>query len=218
MRRTAQGDEFRSNVHRGGRAESVDIAPEYAQTAIQAAQIMGLRVAGVDMLESEEGPKIMEVNSSPGLEGIEAATGLDVAGKIIEHLEEAVEFPDIDIRQRLTLKSGYGVAEVPIPADSQLVNQFLRDSIFADREVTVLSILRGSLAIPTPNGDSQILAGDRLICYGKLLTIKMIFGGEQTAAADRGRRGRLLRDRQHLTIEATATAATATAATATGSP
>jgi len=66
MRRTAQGDEFRSNVHRGGSAEAVDIAPEFEQAAVKAAQIMGLRVAGVDMLESDHGPLILEVNSSPG--------------------------------------------------------------------------------------------------------------------------------------------------------
>ena len=71
MRRRAQGDEFRSNVHRGGTVERVELSPEYAETAVRAAHIMGLRVAGVDMLEGEHGPLVMEVNSSPGLQGIE---------------------------------------------------------------------------------------------------------------------------------------------------
>ncbi|MEM9696903.1 MAG: RimK family alpha-L-glutamate ligase, partial [Myxococcota bacterium] len=71
MRRVAQGQEFRSNVHRGGRTEAVELDDHFRETAVRAAQIMGLRVAGVDMLESKEGPQIMEVNSSPGLEGIE---------------------------------------------------------------------------------------------------------------------------------------------------
>ncbi|MCA9256295.1 MAG: RimK family alpha-L-glutamate ligase, partial [Phycisphaerales bacterium] len=84
MRRVAQGQEFRSNVHRGGRAEKIDLDPEYEKTAVRAAQIMGLRVAGVDMLEGADGPKIMEVNSSPGLEGIEKATGKNIAAKIFE--------------------------------------------------------------------------------------------------------------------------------------
>ena len=71
MRRIAQGQEFRSNVHRGGQTEAIELTDEYRETAIRAAQIMGLRVAGVDMLEGKDGPQVMEVNSSPGLEGIE---------------------------------------------------------------------------------------------------------------------------------------------------
>ncbi|MFV0252655.1 MAG: RimK family alpha-L-glutamate ligase, partial [Beutenbergiaceae bacterium] len=86
MRRTAQGDEFRSNVHRGGSVEAVELDQEFRDTAVRAAQIMGLRVAGVDMLEGADGPLVMEVNSSPGLEGIEAATKLDVAGSIIDYI------------------------------------------------------------------------------------------------------------------------------------
>src|SRR5690606_29345318 len=85
MRRSAQGTEFRSNVHRGGVAVPVQLEPEYERTAVMAAQILGLRVAGVDMLESNEGPQVMEVNSSPGLEGIETATGVDIAGEMIKH-------------------------------------------------------------------------------------------------------------------------------------
>ena len=74
MRRVADGDEFRSNVHRGGRVEAVQLDSEYETTAILAAQILGLSVAGVDLLEGKDGPQVMEVNSSPGFEGIEKAT------------------------------------------------------------------------------------------------------------------------------------------------
>ena len=172
MRRTAQGDEFRSNVHRGGRAERVQLSPEYETTAIRAAQILGLRVAGVDMLESDDGPQVMEVNSSPGLRGIEEATEVDVAAAIIEHLEEQVLFPELDIRQRLTLKSGYGVAEIPVERGSKLANARLRDSGLREREVAVLSIARGSITIPNPGDDREILPGDTLLCFGKLLTLK----------------------------------------------
>src|SRR5690606_8256282 len=77
MRRVAQGQEFRSNVHRGGKTEVIELDEVYQETAVRAAQIMGLRFAGVDMLEGREGPQVMEVNSSPGLEGIETASGLD---------------------------------------------------------------------------------------------------------------------------------------------
>jgi ribosomal protein S6--L-glutamate ligase len=112
MRRVAQGTEFRSNVHRGGKTEVVTLDDTYKDTAIRAAQIMGLRVAGVDMLEGNDGPQIMEVNSSPGLEGIETCTQLDIAGAIVDYIAAQVDFPEIDLRQRLTVSRGYGVAEL----------------------------------------------------------------------------------------------------------
>lgn len=87
MRRQAQPGEFRSNLHRGGTAEAIKITPEERATAVQAAKIMGLDVAGGDILRSARGPLVLEVNSSPGLQGVEAASGKDVAGKIIEFLE-----------------------------------------------------------------------------------------------------------------------------------
>lgn len=88
MQRTGSGEDFRSNLHRGGSAKIIKITPEERSTAIRSAKIIGLNVCGVDMLRSNHGPVVMEVNSSPGLEGIEGATGIDVAGKIIEFLEK----------------------------------------------------------------------------------------------------------------------------------
>lgn len=88
MERKGTGEDFRSNLHRGGTARAVRITPEERSTAIRAARKLGLNVAGVDMLRSNHGPVIIEVNSSPGLEGIERATGKDIAGKIIEFIEE----------------------------------------------------------------------------------------------------------------------------------
>ena len=87
MRKAAPG-EFRSNLHRGGTAELIRITPEERSTAVRAAKFMGLNVSGVDILRSNHGPVVMEVNSSPGLEGIESATKKDVAGMIIEFLEK----------------------------------------------------------------------------------------------------------------------------------
>jgi ribosomal protein S6--L-glutamate ligase len=87
MKRTGAEGDFRSNLHRGGTAKLVKISPEERATAVRAAKIMGLNVCGVDILQSDSGPVIMEVNSSPGLEGIEKATGKDVAGQIIEYIE-----------------------------------------------------------------------------------------------------------------------------------
>lgn len=88
MKRQGAQGEFRSNLHRGGTAEKIKLTPEERSTAIRAVKTMGLKVAGVDMLRSNHGPVVMEVNSSPGLEGIETATGVDVAGKIIEFIEK----------------------------------------------------------------------------------------------------------------------------------
>jgi ribosomal protein S6--L-glutamate ligase len=95
MRRQAVAGEFRSNMHRGGTAKKLRLSPEYRRTAVTAARILGLTVAGVDMLESEDGPMVMEVNSSPGLEGIQKTTDVDVADAIIEHIERQVNYqPD----------------------------------------------------------------------------------------------------------------------------
>ncbi len=87
MKRTGAEGEFRSNLHQGGSSESIELSKKERVAAIKAAKAMGLGVAGVDMLPSSRGPLIMEVNSSPGLQGIETSTGIDVAGRIIEYLE-----------------------------------------------------------------------------------------------------------------------------------
>lgn len=88
MKRTGKEGEFRSNIHRGGRAELIKITPEERSTATRAASIMGLNIAGVDLMRSNHGPVVLEVNSSPGLEGIEKATGKDIAGYIIDFIEK----------------------------------------------------------------------------------------------------------------------------------
>jgi len=168
MRRTAQGDEFRSNVHRGGSVEIVELTPEYEQAAVKSAQIMGLKVAGVDLLEGDDGPLVMEVNSSPGLQGIEAATRLDVAGAIIDHIANQVSFPDIDVRQRLSISTGYGVAEILVHGSADLVGHKLGDSGLKERDITVLTLHRGSNVVPNPRAGTILESGDRLLCFGKL--------------------------------------------------
>lgn len=92
MKRQAKAGEFRSNIHRGGIGSVVKITPEERSTAVRAAQIMGLNVAGVDILRSNHGPVVLEVNSSPGLQGIEVTTGVDVAGKIVDFIEQNAKF------------------------------------------------------------------------------------------------------------------------------
>ncbi|MGZ5622265.1 MAG: 30S ribosomal protein S6--L-glutamate ligase, partial [Methylobacter sp.] len=95
MKRQATEGEFRSNLHRGGSATLVRLTPEERSTAVRAARIMGLNVCGVDMLRSNHGPVIMEVNSSPGLQGIEAASGKDIADLIIQFIEKRFESLEI---------------------------------------------------------------------------------------------------------------------------
>lgn len=168
MRRVAQGQEFRSNVHRGGVAEPVELDERYRETAVRCAQILGLRVAGVDMLEGNDGPQVMEVNSSPGLEGIETATGLDIAGAVIDYLAAQVDFPEIDIRQRLTVSKGYGVTELYIPEGSKFVGQTILQSTVEDKDLNVLTLYRDGKVYPNPRRDRTLEPGDKLLCYGKL--------------------------------------------------
>ena len=187
MRRRARGTEFRSNVHRGGTTEAVTLEPAYEQTAVKAAQIMGLRVAGVDMLESKEGPQVMEVNSSPGLEGIEGITKIDIASLIIQHVEEQAQFPEIDIQQKLTVKGGYGVSEITIDAQHPLAQHTLAEAGLRDRDVLVLSINRHGVIIPNPNGSQIVLPGDVLLCFGKKLTLRGLVPVAQRGGKKRGR-------------------------------
>jgi ribosomal protein S6--L-glutamate ligase len=168
VRRVADGQEFRSNVHQGGRAEPIELEPAYERTAVRAAQILGLRVAGVDMLEGSSGPQVMEVNSSPGLEGIEGATGVDIAGEIIDFVAGQVDFPEIDIRQRLTVSVGYGVAELHVPPTSELDGRSIRETSLRERDITVLSIQRGQLVLPNPRPSEVLEGDDRLLCFGKM--------------------------------------------------
>ncbi len=104
MKRQALAGEFRSNLHRGGTARKFRLPPEYRKTALAAARVLGLRFAGVDMIESAEGPMVMEVNSSPGLEGIQRVAGIDVADAVIEYIER--ELPSNGRATPLPSKNG----------------------------------------------------------------------------------------------------------------
>ena len=168
MRRVAQGQEFRSNVHRGGLTEPVTLDDRYRETAIRAAQIMGLRVAGVDMLEAKDGPQIVEVNSSPGMEGIEGCTHLDIAGAIVDYIAAQVNFPEIDLRQRLTVSKGYGITEIHIPEGSKYVGSSIAESGLYEHDINVLTLHHGTTVIPNPKEHRILEAGDRLLCFGKM--------------------------------------------------
>ena len=101
MRRRAKRGEFRSNLHRGGRGRPVELEPAYVDAALQATSVVGLEVAGVDLLETREGPTLLEVNSSPGFEGLERATGLDAAGAIIDRALALSRARDVATRRAL---------------------------------------------------------------------------------------------------------------------
>jgi ribosomal protein S6--L-glutamate ligase len=172
MRRVAQGQEFRSNVHRGGVSEPIELDEEFQATAVRAAQIIGLRVAGVDMLESADGPQIMEINSSPGLEGIETCTGLDVAGAIIDYIAAQVDFPEIDVRQRLTVSKGYGVSEIYVPEGSNFVGMTIEATELSEQDINVLTLYRGNKVIPNPKMSRILEADDKLLCFGKMESMR----------------------------------------------
>lgn len=172
MRRVAQGQEFRSNVHRGGRTEQIELDEKYKQTAIRAAQIMNLGVAGVDMLEGKNGPQIMEVNSSPGLEGIEKCTNVDVAGAIIDYIASRVDFPEIDFRQRLTVSKGYGISEIIIPEGSEYVGKTIGEAGFREKDMNVLMLQRDGKFIPNPRAERVLEGDDKMLCFGKREAMK----------------------------------------------
>lgn len=100
MKRTSAGDDFRSNLHRGGSAKSVRISKEEREAALKSAKVFGLGIAGVDLLRSANGPKVLEVNSSPGFQGIEEATGKNIAGHLYDAIEKKVRPAPVRKRKR----------------------------------------------------------------------------------------------------------------------
>ncbi len=172
MRRVAQGQEYRSNVHRGGRAEPLKLDRAYTETAVRACQILGLKVAGVDMLESSDGPQVMEVNSSPGLTGIETATRVDVAGAIIDYMADMVRFPDMDLRQRLSVSRGYGVAEILVGESSPLLGKTFAEAGLREQKAQALTLHREGRVIANPKRGRVIVLGDRILCFGKLPVLR----------------------------------------------
>lgn len=122
----------------------------------------------------------MEVNSSPGLEGIERATGLDIAGAIIDYISNQVAFPEIDVRQRLSVSTGYGVAELSMNADAELVGKTLGESGLWERDITVLTLHRGVTVIPNPRKHVVLEGDDRLLCFGKLEEMRSMIPARST--------------------------------------
>jgi len=169
MRRRARGREFRSNYHLNGTVEKVELPASYAEAACRAARLLGLNIAGVDLLEGKNGPLVLEVNSSPGLEGIEKASGVNVAGAIVDFVMEDTAFSEVDIGQLLRTIPGSGVLSLQLRNHPKMVGKRLRD-VFAS--VPVFALSRENRLVWNPEEDLQLRYDDVLVCYGELTELR----------------------------------------------
>ena len=172
MRRRARGREFRSNFHLNGTVESVDISDEYREIACRAARVLGLNVAGVDLLEGVNGPLVLEVNSSPGLEGIEKASGQNVAGAIIDFVSNDHNFSDVNMDLMLNTVPGMGALSIHMKNHPYLVGCTISE-LYGSRKPTVMALSRDGELIWNPEVDSQLRFSDVIICYGELQDLKL---------------------------------------------
>jgi ribosomal protein S6--L-glutamate ligase len=171
MRRKARGREFRSNYHLNGTVEKVDLPEEYAEVACRAARVLGLNVAGVDLLEGNNGPLVLEVNSSPGLEGIERASGVNVAGAIVDFVISESDFSEVNVDQLLRTIPGQGVLSVHIRNHPNLIGRPIADLFKGDLPVFALS--RAGDLIWNPQPELQLRFRDTIICYGDLEELRI---------------------------------------------
>lgn len=172
MRRRARGREFRSNFHRGGSVEKVDLSDEYAEVALRAAKSLGLDIAGVDLLESDRGPLVLEVNSSPGLEGIESASGVNVAKAIIDHCITNHGYSNVSVEQVLRSKPGHGVISITVNRHPQLAGKQLGDVFTDTNQQVVFAVAREGAHIWKPRRTFTLRRGDEIISYGRIEEIQ----------------------------------------------
>jgi len=172
MRRRARGREFRSNFHLNGTVESIDLSPEFEEVALRAARVLGLNIAGVDLLEGKNGPLVLEINSSPGLEGIEMASGINVAEKIIDFLEEDAQFAKVSMDQLLLTVPGHGILPIHLVNHPWLVGEKIND-IFNDSETPVFALSRARQLVWNPDYNLRLRYNDILICYGDLHQLRI---------------------------------------------
>lgn len=169
MRRRARGREFRSNFHLNGTVENVQLPEDYAEAACRAARVLGLNIAGVDLLEGNDGPLVLEVNSSPGLEGIEKTSGVNVAGAIVEYIMEDTAFREVDLDQLLRTVPGSGVLSLQLMNHPKMVGKRLHE-VFAS--IPVFALSRGDRLVWNPDSDLQLRYDDVLVCYGELTELR----------------------------------------------
>ena len=172
MRRRARGREFRSNYHLNGTVENVDLSKEFEEVACRAARVLGLHIAGVDLLESKNGPLVLEVNSSPGLEGLEKASGVNVAGEIIDYVTSETAFAEVDLDQLLRTVPGAGVLSLQIRNHPALVGQQLASLFKSNADIPVFALSRDNSLMWNPSDELQLRYEDVLICYGELTELR----------------------------------------------
>ena len=172
MRRRARGREFRSNFHLNGTVENVDISDEYREVACRAARVLGLNVAGVDLLEGVNGPLVLEVNSSPGLEGIEKASGANVAGAIIDFVSNDHNFAEVNMDLMLNTVPGMGALSIHMKNHPYLVGCTISE-LHGSRKPAVMALSRDSDLIWNPEDETQLRFNDVIICYGELEDLKL---------------------------------------------
>ncbi len=172
MRRRARGREFRSNFHLNGTVENVDISDEYREVACRAARVLGLNVAGVDLLEGVNGPLVLEVNSSPGLEGIEKASGANVAGAIIDFVSNDHNFAEVNMDLMLNTVPGMGALSIHMKNHPYLVGCTISE-LHGNRKPAVMALSRDGDLIWNPEDETQLRFNDVIICYGELEDLKL---------------------------------------------
>ena len=168
MRRRARGREFRSNYHLNGTVEKVELNPDFEEQACRAARVLGLHIAGVDLLEANSGPLVLEVNSSPGLEGIEKASGVNVAGEIIDYVMNETTFSEVDLDQLLRTVPGSGVLSLQLRNHPAMVGKKIADLFKSTYEIPVFALSRDHKLVWNPDYEIQLRYDDVIICYGEL--------------------------------------------------
>jgi len=181
MRRVSNGREFRSNFHLGGRVESIDLPDEYAKVAIDAATHLGIEVGGVDLLEGRMGPILLEVNSSPGLEGIEKASGVNVAAHIIKMISKRHKIQSINLDEVIRGRTGFGTVTVMLNVWPQYIGRSISDIL--PPESFVVTIIRGKENIWSADHDLILQPNDQIILYGPIETIRAHIDGKDDPAA-----------------------------------
>ncbi len=182
MRRSASGREFRSNFHLGGSVESVQLPDHYESVARRAARVLGLDVAGIDLLEGRNGPLVLEANSSPGLEGIESATGVNIAAHIIEHISQQYRFGSPRLDEVLNRRRGHGTISISLNSEPALIGRRISD--LGRIRDCVLTVLRGSDHISRPDGELVLQPNDEVVFYGDLEMVKAHLSGSPAQGAE----------------------------------
>ena len=183
MRRVARGREFRSNFHLGGQVEAIELKEDYAKIAIRAANLLGIEVGGVDLLEGRNGPILLEVNSSPGLEGIEKASKVNVAGKIIDMISQRHKIQSKNLQDVIHRHSGHGALSVRIKDWPEFIGRRIKDVRMEDSRA--LTVLRGKEYIWSPDENLVLQPNDELVLYGEITSIRAHMQRRDTPSEER---------------------------------